>query len=122
MRLYNLIIIIFDYIYRMSAWIQHVREFSKKKEMKYTEALKNAECKELYHKNKQPVDKKKIDELTRPKVSNDTPKTPRMKKEKKEVNQTITHEEMNAPMISMETIDKVLSLKPPKKERMKKKI
>lgn len=99
----------------MSGWIEHVKDYAKQKEMKYTEALKSAECKELYHKNKQPVDKKKIDEMTRP-------KTPRMKKEKKEVNQTITHEEMNAPMISMETIDKVLSLKPPKKERIKKKI
>lgn len=111
----------------MSAWIEHVKEYAKQKEMKYTEALKNDECKELYHKNKSPVDKKKIDEMTRPKVSiqmekidktSMTSKTPKAKKVKKE---EITHEEMNAPMISMDTIDKVLNLKPPKKERNKKK-
>lgn len=107
----------------MSAWIEHVKGYAKQKEMKYTEALKNDECKELYHKNKSPVDKKKIDEMTRPKVSVqmekvDKPKTPRAKKVKEE---KITHEEMNAPMISMDTIDKVLNLKPPKKERSKKK-
>lgn len=115
----------------MSAWIEHVKEYAKQKEMKYTEALKNDECKELYHKNKSPVDKKKIDEMTRPKVSiqmekvdktSMTSKTPKAKKVKKdEKEREITYEEMNAPMISMDTIDKVLNLKPPKKERNKKK-
>lgn len=109
----------------MSAWIEHIKDYAKQKEMKYTEAMKDPQCKELYHKNKSPVDKKKIDEMTRPKVSvqmekvdktSMTPKTPRAKKADK-----ITHEEMNAPMISMDTIDKVLNLKPPKKERSKKK-
>jgi hypothetical protein len=105
----------------MSAWIEHIKDYAKQKEMKYTEAMKDPQCKELYHKNKSPVDKKKIDEMTRPKVSIqmekvDKPKTSKAKKEEK-----ITHEEMNAPMISMNTIDKVLKLKPPKKEGNKKK-
>lgn len=78
----------------MSAWIEHVKDYAKQKEMKYTEALKNDECKELYHKNKSPVDKKKIDEMTRPKVSvqmekvdktSMTPKKPQAKKVKEEV-------------------------------------
>jgi hypothetical protein len=78
----------------MSNWIEHVKDFAKQKEMKYTDALKNDECKELYHKNKQPIDKKKIDEMTRPKVSVQMekvdktptpPKTPRVKKVKEEV-------------------------------------
>jgi hypothetical protein len=105
----------------MSAWIEHIKDYAKQKEMKYTEAMKDPQCKELYHKNKSPVDKKKVDEMTRPKVSVqmekvDKPKTSKAKKEEK-----ITHEEMNAPMISMNTIDKVLKLKPPKKEGSKKK-
>ncbi len=71
----------------MSAWIEHVKEFAKQKEMKYTEALKNDECKELYHKNKSPVDKKKVDEMTRPKVTVqmekvDKPKATKAKKVK----------------------------------------
>lgn len=74
----------------MSAWIEHVKDYAKQKEMKYTEALKNDECKELYHKNKSPVDKKKVDEMTRPKVSVqmekvDKPKTPRAKKVKEDM-------------------------------------
>ena len=78
----------------MSAWVQHCKDYASQKEIKYTEAMKSQECKELYHKNKQPVDKQKIDEMTRPKVSvktekerektdKTTPKTPRVKKEVK---------------------------------------
>jgi hypothetical protein len=109
----------------MSAWIEHIKDYAKQKEMKYTEAMKDPQCKELYHKNKSPVDKKKVDEMTRPKVSIqmekvDKPKTSKAKKDEKE-REKITHEEMNAPMISMNTIDKVLKLKPPKKEGSKKK-
>jgi hypothetical protein len=33
-----------------SAWVTHVKEFSKK--MKYGEALKNSQCKSEYHKSK----------------------------------------------------------------------
>lgn len=86
----------------MSAWIEHVKEYAKQKEMKYTEALKNDECKELYHKNKSPVDKKKVDEMTRPKVSvqmekfdktSMTPKTPKAKKVKEEVKEEVMMKE-----------------------------
>lgn len=82
----------------MSAWIEHVKDYAKQKEMKYTEALKNDECKELYHKNKSPVDKKKIDDMTRPKVSVqiekvDKPKATKSKKVK-EIQQEIKEEVM----------------------------
>jgi hypothetical protein len=33
-------------------WINFVKEFSAKKSMKYTDALKSAECKEAYNKQK----------------------------------------------------------------------
>ena len=33
-------------------WINFVKEFSAKKNMKYTDALKSAECKEAYNKQK----------------------------------------------------------------------
>ena len=36
----------------MSKWIDFVKAFAKEKGMKYGEALKNAECKEAYHKEK----------------------------------------------------------------------
>jgi len=104
----------------MSAWIEHVKEFAKQKEIKYTEALKSAECKELYHKNKQPVDKKKIDEMTRPKVSVqmekvDKPKATKTKKVK-EIQQEINEEiKMDIPEADMKT-KRVI------KERSKKKI
>jgi hypothetical protein len=108
----------------MSAWISFVKEFAKQKEMKYTEALKNDECKELYHKNKSPVDKKKIDEMTRPKVSiqmekvdktSMTPKTPRAKKTK-ELNKEIKEEMM------MNEDEPIVKPKRVKKEGTKKKI
>lgn len=35
-----------------NAWVQHVREFADKKKMKYTDAMKSAECKAEYQKNK----------------------------------------------------------------------
>lgn len=93
----------------MSAWIDHVKEYCKQKEMKYTEALKNDECKELYHKNKSPVDKKKIDEMTRPKVTVqmekvDKPKATKAKKVK-EMQQEIKEEVM------METPEPVMKTK-----------
>lgn len=92
----------------MSAWIEHVKEYAKQKEMKYTEALKNDECKELYHKNKSPVDKKKIDDMTRPKVTVqmekvDKPKATKPKKVK-EIQQEIKEEiKMEIPEPVMKT-------------------
>lgn len=92
----------------MSAWIEHVKDYAKQKEMKYTEALKNDECKELYHKNKSPVDKKKIDDMTRPKVSVqmekvDKPKATKGKKVK-EIQQEIKEEiKMEIPEPAMKT-------------------
>lgn len=101
----------------MSAWIDHVKDYAKQKEMKYTDALKSAECKELYHKNKSPVDKKKIDEMTRPKVTVQMEKVdkPKATKAKKvmEIQQEIKEE------VKMETPEP--AMKPPKKERSKKK-
>jgi len=35
-----------------SAWISHVKDFSDKKKIKYTDALKSQECRESYHSNK----------------------------------------------------------------------
>ena len=35
-----------------SAWVTHVKEFSKKHKMKYGEALKKSQCKTEYHKSK----------------------------------------------------------------------
>lgn len=97
----------------MSAWIDHVRDFAKQKEIKYTEALKSSECKELYHKNKQPVDKKKIDEMTRPKVSVEMEKVDKPKiskpKKAKELHQEIKEEIMmkeDEPMIKPKRINK----------------
>ena len=37
---------------KSSSWINHVKEFSKKHKMKYSEALKNAQCKSEYNKSK----------------------------------------------------------------------
>lgn len=59
----------------MSAWVQHCKDYASQKEIKYTEAMKSQECKELYHKNKQPIDKEKINEMTRPKVEMTRPKS-----------------------------------------------
>jgi len=33
-------------------WVNHVKEFSEKKKIKYTDAMKSAECKAEYEKNK----------------------------------------------------------------------
>ena len=35
-----------------SSWSTHVQQFSKKHKMKYSDALKNAQCKSEYHKSK----------------------------------------------------------------------
>ena len=35
-----------------NSWINFVKEFSVKKSMKYTDALKSTECKEAYNKQK----------------------------------------------------------------------
>ena len=35
-----------------SKWVMHVLDFSKKHKMKYNECLKNAQCKNEYHKSK----------------------------------------------------------------------
>ena len=37
---------------QLKSWVEHVREYSNMKKMKYGDALKSMECKELYHKNK----------------------------------------------------------------------
>ena len=58
-------------------WIDFVKDFAKSKEIKYTEALKSAQCKEEYHKKKASITPTDVKEVTRPK----TPKTPRVKKE-----------------------------------------
>jgi len=92
----------------MSAWIEHVKDYAKQKEMKYTEALKNDECKELYHKNKSPVDKKKIDDMTRPKVTVQMEKVDKSKatkaKKVKELHQEIKEEvKMEIPEPVMKT-------------------
>lgn len=101
----------------MSAWIEHIKDYAKQKEIKYTEAMKDPQCKELYHKNKSPVDKKKIDEMTRPKVSvqmekvdktSMTPKTPRAKKTK-ELNKEIKEEIMmkeDEPIVKPKRVSK----------------
>ena len=36
----------------MNSWIKHVKEYSKKHNMKFNECLKNADCKAAYRKNK----------------------------------------------------------------------
>ena len=36
----------------LKSWVEHVREYSNSKKMKYGDAMKSPECKELYHKNK----------------------------------------------------------------------
>jgi len=64
-----------------SAWVEHVKDFASKKEMKYSEAMKNDECKELYHRSKETIDKKKVDEITRPKVKIDMKAIKEVKKE-----------------------------------------
>ena len=33
-----------------SKWVNHVKAFSKKHKMKFSEALKNSQCKSEYHK------------------------------------------------------------------------
>ncbi len=35
-----------------NSWIEHVRDFANKKKMKYNDALKSADCKAEYQKNK----------------------------------------------------------------------
>ena len=44
-----------------NAWITHVKEFSDKKKMKYTDALKSQECKDAYKSGKQ---KKETNDIT----------------------------------------------------------
>ena len=39
-----------------SKWVEHVKEWSKMKEMKYNEAMKHPECKESYQKSKPDTD------------------------------------------------------------------
>ncbi len=33
-------------------WVEHVKKYAADKNMKYNEAMKSQECKDLYHKNK----------------------------------------------------------------------
>jgi hypothetical protein len=37
---------------KSSSWVNHVKTWSTKHKMKYGDALKNAQCKMDYHKNK----------------------------------------------------------------------
>jgi len=62
-----------------NAWITHVKEFSDKKKMKYTDALKSQECKDAY-KEKKP---KSMDEMKQD-MQKVIVKTPRVKKMKTE--------------------------------------
>lgn len=64
-----------------SAWVEHVKEYASKKNMKYNEAMKSQECKDMYHKTKEPVDNNKINEMTRPKVKIDMKTVKEVKKE-----------------------------------------
>ena len=57
-----------------NAWITHVKEFSDKKKMKYTDALKSQECKDAYKENKP----KSMDEMKQEK-NKVIVKTPRVK-------------------------------------------
>ena len=60
-------------------WVSHVKEYAEKKKIKYTDAMKSQECKDLYQKNK-------------PKTADDMKiKTPRkVKADKKEIVETTT--------------------------------
>ncbi len=60
-----------------NAWITHVKEFSDKKKMKYTDALKSQECKDAYKENKP----KSMDEMKQ-EMNKVIVKTPRVKKMK----------------------------------------
>ena len=63
-----------------NAWVSFVKEFSDKKKMKYNDAMKSAECKEAYQKQKP----KSMDETSKEMV-----KTPKMKMPKKVQTETI---------------------------------
>lgn len=36
----------------IKSWVEHVKKYSNDKKIKYNEAMKSQECKDLYHKNK----------------------------------------------------------------------
>ena len=38
-----------------SKWVEHVKNYASKNNMKYGEAMGNAECKREYHESKLPV-------------------------------------------------------------------
>ena len=67
-----------------NAWITHVKEFSDKKKMKYTDALKSQECKDAYQSKK-------------PKKETNDVKIPRKKKAGSPMEMKMPHIEMMMP-------------------------
>ena len=49
-----------------SKWVEHVKEFASKKEMRYSEAMKNEECRKPYQENKQSKPLEEMKEIARP--------------------------------------------------------
>lgn len=60
------------------AWVEHVKEYAKQKQINYGEAMKSPECKETYQKNKASIKIEDVKEMTTPKM----PKTPKMSRTK----------------------------------------
>lgn len=47
-----------------SKWVEHVKEFASKKEMKYGEAMRNEECRKSYQETKQSIPLEKMKEIS----------------------------------------------------------
>lgn len=59
-----------------NSWVSHVKEYANKKKMKYNDALKSAECKAEYQKNKPKSSDETKQEMN--KVIMKTPKKSKM--------------------------------------------
>jgi hypothetical protein len=84
-----------------NSWIEHVRDFANKKKMKYNDALKSADCKAEYQKNKsKSMDESQMD------MNKNIVKVPKNKKVM-----------MEEPVV--ETIEPVKAMRKPRIKKMK---